>query len=159
MRLASRAAAEGLDLSFQWIGGGELSSSVEDLRRQTGTMANLSITGWLPQKEAQAHLLKADIFVHFSRWEGLSNAVLEALAAGLPVVASDIPGNREVVSPGVTGFLARDEEDLARHVFALAKNAEQRAAIGTRGRDLVRKEFSRQRMLDEYTRLYAAGML
>ncbi len=159
VRMAKRSAREGLDLEFEWIGGGELAETVEELRRATGTSDRLSITGWLPQKEAQARLREADIFVHYSRWEGLSNAVLEALAAGLPIVASDIPGNREIVEPGKNGYLAANEEELAQRVFALSRNPEERARMGEQGRRLVREEFSRERMLDEYTRLYASGML
>ncbi|MFH2202048.1 MAG: glycosyltransferase family 4 protein [Elusimicrobiota bacterium] len=153
VRLAARATGPGL--SFEWIGGGELSIRVQALQEELGAAEKLKITGWLPRHEAFARLSTADIFVHFSRWEGLPNAVLEAMAAGLPVVASDIPGNREVVRPDETGYIAADEDQLLAHVMQLARNPDLRARLGTAGRETIRREFAKERMFREYARLYA----
>ena len=117
----------------------------------------LEITGWLPHAKALDVLRQADILVQYSRWEGLPNSVLEAMACGLPVLASDIPGNRELVKPGETGLLASSEEELLRHALSLAADPSLRSRLGSNGRASVEKDFSRERLLRELSRLYIDG--
>jgi glycosyltransferase involved in cell wall biosynthesis len=154
-RLAKRLMDAKIPARCLWIGAGELEGSVRGLARALGVEECLEITGWLPQPEAQARLREADIFVHFSRWEGLPNAVLEAMAAGLPVVASDIPANRELVSDGDNGWIAPDEEALFSRVASLVSDPSARLALGRAGQALVRREFSLERLISELSALYS----
>jgi len=156
VRLARHLATASTPARCLWIGDGELRPEVERLRRVLLLETGLRVTGWLEHGRAVEELTKADIFVHYSRWEGLPNAVLEAMALGLPVVASDIPGNRELVRNGENGFLAADEAGLLRHTLALAKDPELRARLGAAGRALVAGEYTRERMLREMSELYSS---
>jgi glycosyltransferase involved in cell wall biosynthesis len=119
-------------------------------------LSKVELTGWLPQPQALTQLRRLDVFVHFSRWDGLSNAVLEAMAQGLPVVASDIPGNRDAVVHGETGFLAKSEMELLEYCLKLVGDPALRGRMGKAGQERVRREFSRSQALSRLTALYLA---
>ncbi len=85
------------------VGAGEKLSSLEELIRQYGLEGRVFLMGH--RADYLDVMRSADIFVNCSRWEGVSIALMEALALGMPVVASDINGNRELVEDGGNGFL------------------------------------------------------
>lgn len=102
-------------------------------------------------------LLRAsDLFVHPSREEGFSNAILEAMTAGLPVVACDIGGNPEAVVDGKTGRLvpSRNAAAFASTVAELLADPEKRKAMGEAGRHRTTERFSLDRMVEEMESLY-----
>lgn len=102
-------------------------------------------------------LLRAsDLFVHPSREEGFSNAILEAMAAGLPVVACDVGGNPEAVVDGETGRLVppRNAAAFASAVAELLADPEKRKAMGEAGRHRASERFSLDRMVSEMESLY-----
>jgi glycosyltransferase involved in cell wall biosynthesis len=95
-------------------GGADQVARLKGLAEEKGVADRLSLLGY--QDNPFAILSRADLFVSASRWEGASNALIEALACGLPIVATDCPtGNREVVEAGPYGTLApvEDAEGLA----------------------------------------------
>lgn len=146
----ARLARKGLKARFLWIGGGELEASVRELAGDA-----VEVTGWLSHEAALEKLKTGSIFVHYSRWEGLPNAVLEAMACGLPVVASDLPANRELVENGKTGWVVGSEDELFEKVRALAHDPHRREAMGKAGREVVRSEFGLERLLEELAELYS----
>lgn len=97
-----------------------------------------------------------DVFVLPSLAEGISNTILEAMATGLPVLATRVGGNGELVQEGRTGFLvpAQDEEALAGAISKYIDHPALAAAHGAAGRQLVEERFSLQAMVDTYDRLY-----
>jgi glycosyltransferase involved in cell wall biosynthesis len=104
-----------------------------------------------------ADILRAsDLFVHPSREEGFSNAVLEAMSAGLPVVAFHVGGNPEAVVHGETGLLApaRDAGALADAMAELLSDGERRKRMGEAGRARAAERFSMERMVAEMESLY-----
>ncbi len=104
-------------------------------------------------------LLRAsDLFVHPSREEGFSNAVLEAMSAGLPVVAFEVGGNAEAVEHGVTGLLApaRDHAALAAAMEELLADADRRKSMGEAGRKRACGSFSVNRMVAEMEAMYGS---
>ena len=98
----------------------------------------------------------AHIAVLASRREGLPKSLLEAAACGRPIVASDVPGCREIARNGVNALLAPpdDAAALARAIDRLATDAEMRRRFGAAGRDLVEREFSSERVGEDIVRLY-----
>lgn len=98
----------------------------------------------------------ADLFVHPSHLEGMSNAILEAMAAGLPVVAFRTGGNPELVVEGETGMLCPpgDTAALAGAVAALAADAALRSAMGEKARARAEEAFSLGAMMDRYADYY-----
>ncbi len=108
------------------------------------------------RKDVALLLAASDVFALPSLWEGMSNAVLEAMAAGKPVVATAVDGAVDQVLPGETGLLVPpgDADALARALLDLARDPRKAQEMGTKGRERVRREFSLGRMTDAYIELY-----
>ncbi|MDI9245569.1 glycosyltransferase [Marinobacter sp. CHS3-4] len=107
-------------------------------------------------RDVLAWLRKSDIFVQFSSTEGLSRSVIEATAAGLPTVVSDVGGNREIVEHNWTGFVvpSGDSEGLIESISKLLNDSELRHNMGERGKQRAKKLFSRTINNDQYIQLY-----
>jgi glycosyltransferase involved in cell wall biosynthesis len=114
-------------MRFVWLGGGRLPAGPP-------LPNNLEVTGWLPREAVLARLSRAHVFCQTSLWEGLSIALLEAMALGLPVLACPAIGNRELILEGETGYTCRTAEEFAMRLRALADAPRQRAALGAAGR-------------------------
>ncbi|MHB1034957.1 MAG: glycosyltransferase [Pirellulales bacterium] len=91
-----------------------------------------------------------------SSYEGMPNVIMEAMAAGVPVVATDIPGNRDLVAPGETGFLVPvgDRAGFARHTNNLLNDADLAKRLGEAGRRRMLQEFSVEKMVQRHVELY-----
>lgn len=126
--------------------------------RQTLSDAGLSGLAWLPgERRDVPELVRAlDAFVLPSLGEGISNTILEAMASGLPVVATAVGGNPELVSDGTTGRIvpSDDIEALAAALVALARDPQGAVAWGRAGLAYVERRFSLQAMVGAYQRLY-----
>ncbi len=145
-------AAERLRLVM--IGDGEVRHSAQAQLRDAG----LAEAAWLPgSREDVAELMREmDIFVLGSRREGISNTILEAMATGLPVIATRTGGNSELVEHGVTGRLVPTEDALAlaNTLKDYVREREMRYSHGRAGRERAVREFSLRRMLSDYGALY-----
>lgn len=102
-------------------------------------------------------LSEADIFVLPSRSEGFSNAIIEAMAASLPVVATDVGGNAEAVKDGLTGIVvpAEDQVALAAAIVQLLSDPAQAAAMGRAGRSRASELFTTEAMMEHIVSVYA----
>jgi len=102
-------------------------------------------------------LQQADIFVLASNWEGFPISILEAMRAGLPVVASDVGGVREAVTDGINGYLVpRGDTGLfAERIDRLLMDSALRATMGQAGRERFLREFTREAMLEQITGIYS----
>lgn len=141
-------------LKCLWIGGGEQQEDVKRHLENMNLLSKVEITGWLDGARAREKMRALDVFVHFSRWDALPNSVLEAMACGLPVVASDVLGNRDAVVHGETGFLAKNEVELLEYCLKLIDNPELRRRLGAAGRARVLKEFPLEKTLSALQSLY-----
>ncbi len=109
------------------------------------------------------YLKASDVFVLPSRSEGFSNAILEAMAASLPVVATNVGGNAEAVADGVTGFLVppEDPDALADRISRLLSDPYQAIAMGKAGRETVKERFTSEVMMkqtvDAYRKILKKG--
>ena len=101
-----------------------------------------------------------DAFVLPSLSEGLSLALLEAMASGKPVVATRVGGNPEVVEDGQTGFLVQSEDagDLAANLVKLLSDSGMMQQFGRQAAERVRQYFSMRQMVDRYRDLYAQSL-
>jgi glycosyltransferase involved in cell wall biosynthesis len=102
------------------------------------------------------HLSRADIFVLPSRSEGFSNAIVEAMAAALPVVATRVGGNAEAVEDGVTGILVPSEDPaaLSAAITRLLSDPSQARAMGMAGKAFVAENLTTEAMMNRITAVY-----
>jgi glycosyltransferase involved in cell wall biosynthesis len=138
---------------FVWIGDG----THPDRKRLKD--AAVSITGWMDRDAALSRMAELDIYVQPSLWEGMPLSVIEAMSAGIPIVVTDCSGNRDVVTHGETGFIAKNECELLSYVEMLAKSPELRERIGTRARKVALERYSSERMNRELLSLYRTAVL
>ncbi len=136
------------------VGNGPLRQVCHDLLEKAG-MIDLT---WLPgERDDINHILRIlDIFVLPSRAEGISNTILEAMATGLPVIATLVGGNPELVEEGVSGSLvaAGDEEAMSNCLYAYVNDPDRRQRHGKNGLNRVREQFSLARMVSQYDAVY-----
>lgn len=144
-------------VSFSLAGGvlepdyyAELQSLVRS-HNLTGRFHFAGAVANLPQ-----YLSTADIFVLPSRSEGFSNAIIEAMAASLPVVATRVGGNAEAVKDGVSGLLVLPDDPtaLAAAILRLLRNPPQAQAMGAAGRTLVAENFTTEAMMQHIASAY-----
>lgn len=142
-------------LRLVMVGDGPLRTEAQALF----TAAGIADLAWLPgERHDVPELLRSlDCFVLPSLAEGISNTILEAMATGLPVIATGVGGNPELVSDGNTGRLvtADDAEAMAQAILAYAQQPEIAQAHGRAGRAEVERRFSLEAMVAAYRALYA----
>jgi len=138
------------DVAFIWIGGGD-DKDVKMLED-----AGVTVTGMLDRDEVLQRLGSLDIFLQTSAYEGLSLALLEAQAAGIPAVVTKIPGNDEVVQHGLTGFVGETEKELTPHLEELVDSAEKRQKMGEQAKKYTEDNFSLPAMAEQYKVKYQA---
>ncbi len=136
------------------VGDGPERGEVEALLRELGLVDRVEITG--VSSEVPRLLGEAQLATLVSRQEGFPLAVLEAMRAGLPVVASDVGGVSEAVQHGVTGLLVPrgDEEGLAAALERLLAEPALRRTYGDAGRRSYERRFTAERMVDETEAIY-----
>ena len=136
------------------IGRGELDASLKALAKDLGVEQRVRFLGL--RSDISALLSIMDVFVQPSLSEGLSIALLEAMAAGKPVVASRVGGNLELVADGESGYLVppKDEEALAQKIVSILQSPQTARLLGENGRHRVCADFTLDQMIDKYTRLY-----
>jgi glycosyltransferase involved in cell wall biosynthesis len=137
------------------VGDGPHRPVLESLADDLGIADRIEFMGWL-SREAMSHQYEdANLFVFPSRHEGMPNAVLEAMACGLPVVASHIAGNEELVLPEKTGLLVPPEDPLALRnaLESLLLNPERGIQMGEAGRRLVEEHYTWDHMAKQYLSL------
>lgn len=140
------------------VGDGVERRSLENLVVRLGIADRVRFCGEHPDSCPWLHAM--DVFALSSDVEGLPVAALEAMAAGLPVVATRVGGIPEVVHDGVTGLLVprRDPPALAAALDSLLEDRERAADMGDRGRDRAREEFDERRMVSEIDELYRSRL-
>jgi glycosyltransferase involved in cell wall biosynthesis/Ser/Thr protein kinase RdoA (MazF antagonist) len=145
----ARLVAQGIDVECNIIGTGPRRAAIEEWAKELGVADRVHLLGLLPQHEIARRLRACDVFVLPSMialdgtMDGLPVALIEAMAAGRPVVASTISGIPELVQDGVNGFLvdATHAERIAQAVRRLADNPALRDAMGRAGQETVRRGF------------------
>jgi len=137
--------------NFVWIGDGELNHEI--------TAPNIRITGWmLEQSKVLKELNNIDIYIQTSLWEGLPIAVLEAMALQKPVLATNVIGNKDVVSHNETGFLFNSIDEL--HPFLeILKNEETRILFGKNALIRCNQLFDKNKNFSSLANIYKQSLL
>jgi glycosyltransferase involved in cell wall biosynthesis len=154
LRATALAATQWPDLQLRIVGDGPERPALERLSRELGLTTRVEFLG--ERRDVPALLKGAGFFVTASLTEGISLTLLEAMAVGLPVVATAVGGNPEIVQDGVTGLLspAGDPDALAATMVAMSQRSADWPAFGEAGRGRVCEEFDVRRMAADYEALY-----
>jgi len=142
------------DLRLELLGDGPLKEHLLDLAGRLGIDSQVTFHG--KTDHVDEHLQDADVFVLPSRAEGLSNALLEAMAYGLPVLVSDIPGNLDVIEHGKNGllFAVDDPSALTKYLVSLLDKPDLRERLGRQARQTVENHYSLNTVAGRYIALY-----
>ncbi len=149
-------AGERPDARLVLVGDGTRRPELERMAGELGIAGSVTFAGF--RRDAPALLARADLAVSSSHAEGISNALLEAMAARCPVVATAVGGTPEVVRDGVTGWLvpAGAPARLARRILDVLGDPGAGRRMGEVGRAVVAREFSVEAMRASYDALYAS---
>ena len=149
----------------QWslllIGEGELEKETQRLVHAHGLEDRVRFLGY--REDVSKIMQMSDIYVMSSAWEGFPYVIVEALANGLPVIATDVGGVSEAVRHGRNGYIVPpgNNDDMARYIGALIDDANQRRALGSEGRRIFEEMFTDEVMYERvenaYNRLLSAG--
>ena len=154
--------SRGVNITYDIIGDGLLRDELEEQIKALGVGDKITLCGWLDHEEVKARLADAHILIAPSitadngEKEGIPNAVKEAMAQGLPVVATWHSGIPELVEHGVSGLLSeeRDVKSLAENIEYLLNNTQDWAEMGRKGRQHVLDEFDITKMNVKLVEIY-----
>jgi glycosyltransferase involved in cell wall biosynthesis len=140
------------DFILNLVGDGPQKKELLNYATKLDLRDNIRVHGWLKKDELLKQYRINDCLINPSVYEGMPNVVLEAMACGLPVIASDIMGNNELVKDGYNGFLfpLHDGSAFQNVMKTIFENSEERKRMGTNSRDDVRRKFSWQSTAKQY---------
>lgn len=154
LKAASQVVKDIPGVKFLVVGDGPLKEKLRTQATKLGLSRDVIFAG--SRRDVPQILGALDILVLPSLWEGLSNVILEAMAAGKPVVATEVGGIPEVVKDGETGLLVppKDPDALARAIVKLLQNKELAKRMGRAGKKRVKEHFTIERTVAQTEKLY-----
>ena len=154
MLLHALAGLKDLDWHLEFVGDGPLRSELEELTHSLGLTSRVTFLGF--RRDVSERLAEAQVFLLTSKWEGFPRSILEAMRAGLPVVASDVGGVQESVVDGLTGFVIPrgDGARLRECLRQLITSSELRIKMGEAGRARYEEMFTFDRLVKRTTKVY-----
>ena len=141
-------------VKFVIIGDGELKEELENYARELGIQDMIEFRGWIQDLKAIYEGL--DIVVLTSLNEGTPVSLIEAMAAGRPIVATRVGGVADIVQDGKNGYLVESEdvEGFSQKLMDLIKDSEKRRSFGLNGRKMVQGRFTKERLIKDTKELY-----
>ncbi len=154
---AARQTRDNPRIGYVIIGDGELKGHYNNLIQEKGLTDQVHLLGY--RTDTDSFLRHVDIGLLPSRSEGLSNALVEYMFADLPIIATDVGGNREALDDGASGRLvpACNPPVLAQTILEFANNPEEARALGKRAGESARRRYDRQLILNAFRSLYLTG--
>ena len=155
LRAFSRVVQECRNTMLLIVGDGPMRSQMEDLAGDLGIKENVKFLGI--RRDVADLMCASDSYVISSAWEGMANVLLEASASALPIVATDVGGNREVVRDGETGFLVPPKAPVAladAMLRLMSLPEEERRRMGEAGRRYIEANYSLDRVVEMWEELY-----
>jgi glycosyltransferase involved in cell wall biosynthesis len=140
------------DVDFLWIGDGDasLKRTLED--------AGVRVTGWLTRADAIDAVAHADIYLSTASWEGMPVSLIEAMALGTPVVASECAGNIDTVHHDSTGVLYRTAPQATALISRILRDDGFRKNLSRRAQQEASSRFSEDRFFANMVRLYSVQL-
>jgi glycosyltransferase involved in cell wall biosynthesis len=136
---------------FVWIGDGDADGKARLLG------AGVRVTGWRTRAEALRDVGDLQVYIQTSAWEGMPVSVIEAMAAGLPIVATDIVGNRDLLANTSAGILVNEPGEMAAALSTLIADETKRQFAGAAARSLAHQRHSADVMTRNFYDIYGFG--
>ena len=149
--LKTRSAPKG-DMACDIIGDGPLREVLEKKVMELGLSDTIKFHGWVPREKLPSFYQNADLFILPSSDEGMPNVVLEAMASGLPIITTFVPGSEELVVAGENGMLVKDRTNLVPAILDFLDNREKWKAMGRASLERSKK-FDWAKIAVEYANL------
>jgi len=142
------------NVKFVLVGDGILRPRYEEVARELRIEKSVYFLG--KRTDVPTIISNLDVSVLSSTNEGFSNVIMESMAAGKPVVATNVGGSKEMVTDGVTGYLVppADSQSMANAIINLLQNPDKAVTMGSAGRKVVQEKFTLEAMVKSYERLY-----
>lgn len=152
--LQALAGLKDLDWQLDLVGDGPLREQLEGLVHRLDLTSRVNFLGF--RRDVPERIAEAQVFLLISKWEGFPRSILEAMRAGLPVIASDVGGVRESVVDGTTGFVIPrgDDARLREGLRRLITSSELRVRMGQAGRARYEEMFTFDRLVERTTQVY-----
>ncbi len=146
------------NVHFLFVGEGKLKESLQAQAQTLGVSEHIHFLGM--RHDVPNILAASEIFVLPSLWEGLSIALIEAMAASKPIVATSVSGTNEVMENNKTGLIVSpgDSQALAEAIIEMLNNSEQAQAMGKAAKEHVVTHYSAQKQADEHMALYRRSL-
>ena len=155
LQVAAKLRHAGINVVLVVVGDGVLRRQIEEASQSMGLTDRVLFTGW--KSRASASMMPLfDVFFQPSRWEAMSMVILEAMAAGKPVVATDVGDNPHVIKHGECGFVVpvNDIAAMTSALTTLATSPDLRARFGSEGRRRHHMNYGVSHMVQQYEQLY-----
>lgn len=131
----------------------EYDKALKRFARENNIFGNVMFFEYLPRSELLEFYKCADAYVQASRTESFGITVVEAMAAGIPVLTTDVGVAREIINDGKNGFIIKSENDIAEKIALLSENKKLRKRIGTKGQESVRA-FGWEKIIGRLEKIY-----
>lgn len=145
-----------LDVSVDVFGKGSIQDKLTELLKTNNIEGNISLKGWT--QNTMEECLNHDIFVLSSNFEGMPNALMEAMAVGLPSISTDCPtGPSDLITDGENGFLVKvnDREELAEKILEIMDmTLQQRKQLGTNAHRTIKEGYNKEVIVDNWENLF-----
>ncbi|MCF7859282.1 MAG: glycosyltransferase family 4 protein [Candidatus Cloacimonetes bacterium] len=153
IKMAIEVCRQNRNLKFVFVGDGELYPAAKKLVEMSGMSNKILLPGWV--QDPAEWLMKFDVFLLYSRWEGLPLSILEAMSYGLPIIASDIKGNNELVN-AETGLLVpiNNLDRLTEVLLTITNDKEKLIEWGRNSRKVIKDKFTLSEFSDKYKKVY-----
>ncbi|RMF93710.1 MAG: glycosyltransferase family 1 protein [Candidatus Schekmanbacteria bacterium] len=157
VRAAKKISDEIPEARFIVAGDGDMRNAIEEEIKKLSLEKKFTLLGWT--ENTSALLCAIDVLLHTALWEGLPRVLVEAAASGVPIVATNIDGNCEIVKDGTNGFLVspRDYEDMAKKVCRILKDKELHKRL-SQNQNSIDKTFHIDEMVKMQEELYLSIM-
>ncbi|MDR0707740.1 MAG: glycosyltransferase [Treponema sp.] len=131
---------------FYWVGDGPLCSAL--------VSPNITVTGWKDKNTVNGYLDRCLIYLSTSKWEGLPYGMIEAMASGCALLASDVYGNRDLVIAGENGFVYNDANEAVALLSEMLEKREKTLVMARKSREIAESEYSVEKMGKKYRAIY-----
>jgi len=154
IKVAIDSVKQAPHITFIFIGDGEDFTQAKQLVRAAGAEDEIRLMGWKSNVAEWYELF--NIVILYSKWEGLSLTILEAMSMKKPIIASDIKGNNELVFEGKNGYLIQinNHQDLTKKIISLSKDTQKQKKFGDESYKIFLKYYTLDRFVESYEELY-----